>query len=213
MQSFGGLSLGQYGGRRGGGGSLGATGYYVATYASDGDANGIIYFIGADFNPAGTFVNPILKSGIGVQRKGTTEAGTVVDYTDRVSNSTHADNVAGNWVALDLGLNCSALVNKYSLRARPAGDRAMRNWKLQGTNIAVNNSLTELGSSIWTDLDVRSGDTTMAASASAWGTYTVTGVTTAYRRFRILSTGLNSSADNYLIFGEIEFYGLFSYAS
>jgi hypothetical protein len=100
----------------------------------------------------------------------------------------------------------TATISKYSLQNR-GSNRAIRTWKLQGSNDAVSNSVADLAAATWTTLDSRSGDTTMADAANAWGTYTPATLTGQYRWFRILQDGTNAQGDNFLCVAEIELYG------
>jgi hypothetical protein len=188
---------------------------YTATYASNGDANGIFYFAGQNFSSSGTWTNPSIAGRTPIVRS--SNDGTSDNLlVDRATNlDTKTNNIANSWVAVDLGApagagNRTAVLNKYSLQNRGT-NRAVRNWKLQGSNNPASNSITDLAAATWTDIDTRVGDTTMADSANAWATYTITGTPAAYRWFRILQNGTNAQADNYLCVAEIELYGTLNY--
>ena len=180
------------------------------TYSSDGDANGVLYYLGTNLG-ADTFSNPGTspRSQV-VEVRDVDGAGTGVDLSDRGTAETFGGSSANGWAAVDLGAGRSMIVAKYSMRNRVSdGYRAMRNWKLQGSNDAVSNSVSDLAAATWADLDVRVADSSMTAVAGAWASYDVSGTPPAYRWLRILQNGLNSYGDNLFFINEWEFYGTF----
>ncbi len=177
----------------------------VFTYVSNGDANGVIYAIGTNFGAEG-FSNPHTTGRI-VAVRSSNGLGTAADLTDRATNDTFSNDVANSWIAVDLGVTRTLVLTKYTLRNRTTADRAIRNWKMQGTNTSASNSVADIEAATWTDIDTRINDTSMAATADQFATYTVTGTPAAYRYLRFLQNGTNSGADNYLTMAEIEFYG------
>lgn len=180
------------------------------TYVSDGDANGIFYFIGRNLGTA-AWTNPDTAAYL-VSVRSSDNGGTANDLVNRAAENTYSLNAANSWIAVDLGAGRSAVVSDYSLRLRNVVDtRAMRNWKLQGTNTSASNSVADLDAATWTDIDTRVGDTTMAASSGSWGFYTVPGSPSGYRYLRILQNGVNGLGDNYLTLCEWELYGVLSY--
>lgn len=182
----------------------------VLTYVSDGDANGVCYFIGTNFG-ASSWTNPFTAGRITVVRS-SDGAGSATDLVDHAANFNSAsDNEVGAWFAIDLGnASRSLVVNKYSLQNRTATGEYIRNWKLQGSNNPGSNSISDLAAATWTDLDVHTADATINAG-DAWGTFTLGSTPAAYRWFRIVQTGVNSTGDNYLTIAEIEFYGTLNY--
>jgi hypothetical protein len=176
-------------------------------YVYDGDTGGASYFIGTGFG-LNSWANPTPGSVLGLFS--TTFAGTPTDLTDRaVSVQKGTNNVANSYIAIDFGAGRSLQVNTYSLACGDSG-RALRNFKLQGTNAVATWDVTGVNAATWTDIDVRVADTTMPAGTNgAWGTYFITaaGFPSAYRYLRILQNGLNSNSDNFLFLSEWEFYG------
>jgi hypothetical protein len=180
---------------------------YALTYSSDGDSNGLFYLLGTNTgmqawaNPAYN-VNPSSDGSYAnnaaiVLSASTIGSGSLNTLCDRTTSSFYTSNVASSWVKADIGKFRSLSVNKYSIRNYPSSADSLRSWKLQGSN----------DNSTWTDLDVRTNDTTFNA-ANVW--YSITpnqGVSTAFQFFRILNTGLTSSSSNYLCLGEWELYG------
>jgi hypothetical protein len=117
-----------------------------------------------------------------------------------------------NYIAIDLGVDRSLVLSKYSVRNRgePYGDRPLRTWRMQGSNDAVDNTIANLDAATWDNIDIKAGNTTMTTVPGAITTYTPSvGNTTPYRWIRLLQDGTNGSGDNYLTVSEIEFYGVF----
>jgi hypothetical protein len=196
------------------------------TYVSNGDANGMIYFIGAGFNSAGVFSNPS-----GVNANPTTggqikafagpaaiNTGTVNSWTDRSAGGDFVSNLSLNqWQLLDLGqrngADVTARILTYTLQNRGTAGadatRAIRNWNLQGSNNVASLTNANVAAATWDNIDVRVADTSMPATASAYGFYTCNQSNVAsYRYLRITNTGVNAAGDNFLCVGEMEFYGL-----
>lgn len=175
-----------------GGGGSGTT----FTFASFGDQNGLFYYIGTN---GGTqaWVNPSeYDSPVAVTWSQLVD-GTRWYITDRNSAQYAAGFGSGNTVTIDLGASRAFKPTYYTLRHINSGDYILRNWKLRGSN----------DNSTWTDLDVRTNDTTMSGALS-WGGFTVTAAPAAYRYLQIQLTGPESSGTNYLYLNEIEFYGV-----
>jgi len=178
---------------------------YTLSFAGDDD--GVIFAIATDFGSS-SFSNPHTAGKVVVTRS-SNGTGTEADLVDRISaQNTHTSNASNSWAAIDLGENRSLVVTDYTLQCRGQfSSLALRNWKLQGSNDVVSNSISDLNLATWTDIDTRSGDTTMAATAGSWGEYSVSGTPAAYRWFRIYQTGTNADGTNYLGLAEIELYG------
>jgi hypothetical protein len=179
------------------------------TYVSDGDDNGVMFFLGSAYDTT-SFSNPHTSAQIEVVPHDLQSGSTADMLVDRATSNFVVPSVAGNWVFIDLGAGRSLVPNRYLLRARNFNSAHPRNWKLQGTNLVAGNNTTDIPLATWTDLDVRTSDTTLNA-ADQWGLFDITGVTTGYRYFRILHTGVNSSGSDALCLGELEMYGAFSY--
>jgi hypothetical protein len=187
---------------------------YTLTYSSDGDTNGLFYLLGTNMgmqpwaNPAQnnntdtgySNNNAVLLSASAIS------TGNLNTITDRTTSSMQTTNAAGSWIRADLGSFMALSCNRYSIRHSTSSTNYLRNWKLQGTN--------DTTFATWTDLDVRSADTTINA-ASAWGTFTPNqGVSTAFRWYRILSTGTDSGGSSQAItLGEWGLYGTLTISS
>jgi hypothetical protein len=185
------------------------------SYASDFDTNGVIYFAGKNFATGGTWTNPHTAGRCTVVLSSNVLAGSPAILVDHAINDTYAsNNSSGEWLAIDLGSGRSLTVGQYWMKQRQTtATQAMRNWKLQGTNTVATNDITGVNAATWTDLDTRVNDTTMSNVITAsTGLYTVGGSPSAYRYFRIITTGPNANVTDYNIqLCEIEFYGVLGY--
>jgi hypothetical protein len=121
------------------------------------------------------------------------------------------DNVANSWIAVDLGSGHSAVLNKYSLQHKSASNGYIRTWKLQGSNNPASNSVADLAAATWTDLDTQTSNGTIGAGAG-WVSPALGSTPAAYRWFRVIQTGANTSGSNVLNVGEVELYGTLTYS-
>jgi len=183
------------------------------TYSAVGDTNGVFYFLGTNYG-ADPWSNPVTSTQISAFRFAN-GAGTVADLFDRTTNTTNTSGAATtDYVFMDLGANRSLLPNRYTLRNYDQPNRAIRNWKIQGSaSVPAPYNDANITSATWVDLDVRVNDTTMPGNvASVWATYTPNqSNSTPYRFLRLFRTGVDSLGGNYLTTAEIEMYGTFNY--
>jgi len=107
-------------------------------------------------------------------------------------------DVPASWFLLDLGPDRALLSTYYSLR-HGGNYRAdsLRTWDFQGS----------VDGSSWTLLKRHTNDDSLndLFATHAWP---VEGQTKAYRMFRILQTGHNSSNHNFLVLSRISLYGV-----
>ena len=178
------------------------------TYVSDGDANGLIYFLGTN-SLTSAFSNPVTNGAILVAASSTTSATPPDVLTNRVSDGWFSTDSVNSWVAWDLNRMIS--ISKYTIRNRPDPDRSPQNWILEGTNTISAFTLSGLNAATWTPIDTRTNDATLTTAAQYY-TLTANGSTASYRYLRMRNFGNNSRgpADNYFTLNEIEFYGLIS---
>jgi hypothetical protein len=163
----------------------------VFTWVSNGDANGVFYYLGA-LAGGGTWINPH-TAGQCIIAASNLSSGTLASVVDRVSSDAFDNPQAGNWWSVDLGSTRVFVPTKYSYRQRSAGGNLMTQMKLQGSN----------DNSSWADISTADSPT---QTADVWTTFTVTG-STAYRYLRLLRTANDSSANTYFTIGEWEMYG------
>jgi hypothetical protein len=165
-------------------------------FNTSGDSKGLFYYLGTE----GLIVawgNPHTKGIITVSLSSAFDGANnnppaLINRT--ADNGSASQNVANSWFKFDLKAR-TLIPTYYSIRGRTFNASHLRNWKFQASN----------DDSAWTDLDTKVSNTTI--TADGWGSFPVTGITTAYRYFRILQTGLNSFGDNVLTMGEFEIYG------
>lgn len=166
------------------------------TYASDGDANGVCYWIGTNYGVEG-WTNPHVSGrlicSLSSSFDGNDPPGNLVDRQNNQRPATQ--NAPNSWMMLDLGAN-KLICKYYSLKGRDAAADHLRSWRLQASN--DNNS--------WLDLDTQTNNATINQN-----TWFSTGVnsTTAYKYFRVLQTAANNGGTNIMSLGEWEFYGEF----
>ena len=175
------------------------------TYDSDGDVNGVVYWLGTR---AGAFAPPVPDTAQATSAVGTElrmDASSVYpdpSFTLRNAvnrgannNAFESQDVSGSWIRLDF-LSRKLKPNRYSVRARPdSANWFLRSWVLEGSNDA----------SAWTALDTRVNDTTINAQG-AWGTFTCV-ATEFYKYIRLRQTGVTAQGSHFLAIGEIELYG------
>lgn len=171
------------------------TGTTTLTYASDGDANGVFYFLGALAAPAWANPHTDKRIVIACSSLGT---GSLAGAVDRAANDNYANPAAGNWWSVDLGANRSLIVTKWSFRQRSAGGYLQTAAKFQCSDDNTN----------WTDKDTQ---TYANQTSNDWNSYTITGETIGYRYWRLLRNGADTSGSTYFTFGEWELYGTLRY--
>ena len=166
------------------------------SYASNGDSNGVFYYLGTNKNTQ-AFSNPA-TSGAVVMSASSSYPGSYLpsNLTDRATTIFHSNSAANSWWKVDL-LTAQLRCNYYSLRSRSDEDtQHLRSWKLRGSH----------DDSTWLDLDVQTNNTTLN-SAGQWLSIPATGSTQFFRYLQIYMTGVNSSGGNFLVATEWELYG------
>lgn len=162
------------------------------TYASDGDTNGMCYWLGTNKGTT-EWSNPNNKllilsaSSIGV--------GTLDSLVDRADSQfyTNSDEPIA-WIEINFQSN-KINPTHYSIKTRnQSSGHYPRTWKLQGRK----------SDAMLIDLDVQANNTTLNAN-NQWLTLPVSS-NDYYQKLRI-ELSLNSSGFRYLVLGEIEFYG------
>lgn len=179
----------------GSGGGSSASQTTDLSYSSDGDTNGVFYYLGTNRRTA-SFANPGSNNIVVFsQIDALNENATALRLGDRDPNSiAHTQNTQNAWFSVDLK-DKSLIVSRYSLKARAdLNDHNPRVWKLQGSQDNVN----------WTDLDTQSNS---ILSNAAWYSPPVPNQTITYRYFRLLQTSTNSANLYYFVLAEWELYG------
>lgn len=165
-------------------------------YQFDGDTNGVGYYLGTN-ELTQVWTNPHASNALIVSLSAPYDSQHNNPHflVDREINSLIAtSNVANSFMSIDLRASRSLVINYYSIKGRNAQDHNLAQWKLQASN---NNS-------DWIDIDTKLDS---PLSGNQWLSIAVPDQTLAYRFFRILQTGSNTSGANILCIGEIELYG------
>jgi len=168
-------------------------------YVSDGDTNGVFYWLGTN---SGTeaWSNPNSVGRIVISSSSPPSSGTLDSLVDRQTSNFYIGGAAdfANFITFDLGTKNQLILNYYSVRAWTTGDNSNfpRNWKIRGSS----------DNSTWTDLNTQANNTSLDTS-NEWLSVPVGNITTGYRYLQFLMTGATSSGQNYLTLGELEFYG------
>jgi hypothetical protein len=175
------------------------------TWESNGDTNGLVYLIATEFGAA-DWTNPHTSGAVVVTLSAGWTGLTAANMVGReATQHAYSPNAVGSYFAVDL--KRTVVLTDYSLRTDDETSYKPRNWKLQGSNNVAANTTAGVEAATWTDIDVRSGDTTITHGANTWGHFVLGSTPAAYRWYRVLSTGLDSSgASNYLTAVEIELY-------
>lgn len=165
-------------------------------WVSNGDANGIIYAIGSNNNVI-PFSNPHLSGKI-VASMSTVASGSPANLTDRNVQANYTNNIVNSWIKIDLR-NQKLIPNRYTFRHDANTGYYARSWRLEGSN--DDNS--------WITINTQTNNTSIN-TAGAWASIPVSGISTAYRYFRLTMTATNASNTNELCCSEIELYGVLS---
>lgn len=166
------------------------------TYVSDGDANGVCYWIGTNYG-AEVWTNPHTAGrvicSISSSFDGNDPPRNLVDR--QPSDRPATQNIAGSSMVLDL-LESKLKCTHYSIRGRNFDSYHLRNWR-----VLVGNNLSSL-----TEIDSQSNNSII--NQNTWFSKPVVSLD-FYRYIKIEQTGVNSSGDNLMSLGEWEFYGEF----
>lgn len=159
--------------------------------------DGLVDFCGSD-DEAHPYVNPAVGDvayPVTVSQSSDLSAASTADKAlDQNLNYSHTTNATSSeWWKVDFG-DRRIEVDHYGIQGRASGGQHPRNWKLQGSN----------DDSTWTDIDTQSSNSSIGDGT--WFDGSVSD-TTSWRYLRIIMTGTNSSGEDYLVMGEVEFWG------
>jgi hypothetical protein len=167
------------------------------------DTNGVLHHLGT---AGGTraYQNPHAAGAVvaSMSTVGTGNPAHFVQHTHAAPVSNSTTNVADSWMAVDLR-TARLVPDHYALRtSNHAGlyTHNLQNWALQASN----------DNATWTTLRQHSRDATLgdpAMSVAAWPLNAAAVGGRAFRHFRILQTGHNSTNNNHLMCAGIELYG------
>jgi len=163
------------------------------------DTKGILHHIGTRGGTA-AYRNPH-ELGEVVSSSSSLSNGAVKNFVQHahaapIHNFTHGG--PQSWLAVDLGEGRSLVVDHYCLRSDKYGNHnKLRNWELQGS----------LDGQTWQMLRVHPGDSSLSSQPMSTAAWPVDAGARAFRHFRILQTGTNSTGFHNLMCTGIELYG------
>lgn len=173
------------------------------TYVSDGDTNGVVYFLGTRYGLDGSFTNPQTRGTLVMSASGQLGGSEelLIAVTDRTAGHFYTTNIPNSFITFDLGI-ASLILNGYSYRSRSgfAGDWPTA-WVLEGSN----------DNASWVTIHALNPISPAFSGTDQWLSTAVVGQTVAYRFIRWRQTAVNSGANNYFVFGEAELYGTLLY--
>ena len=155
-------------------------------WVSDGDANGVFYFLGGNPWSNPNVLGTVILSASAINGN----IDVLVDRVDSDNNSFFTPSVANSWVQVDL-IDKELRCNRYTLQN--TDDYITVNWEFQGSN----------DGSTWTTLDTVTAN---PATPYAWVNRSLA-TPDYYRYFRVLMNGVDSAGSQYLTFSELEIYG------
>lgn len=169
----------------------------VLTYASDGDANGAVAFIGKGYDVGNAFANPV-PSKMNVTTPNGLQVGSISAVTDRtVSNymGLYPGGSPGPNFTLFFPPGVTLTPNYFSLRQRDTNpEYGFTSIKLEGSADGGSN------------FDNLGMFTVPAPAASGWTSWPLPGIGASYNAFRV-SQADSANHAGYAYFGEVEFYG------
>lgn len=171
------------------------------TWSSDG-LNGIFAAIawntGSFVNPSTLFTMSQSSNLDGTRIAARATDGVAGDEIHTTNSSGGTGGGSGQWWKVDFGATRRMSVTRFGIQGRAVASHEARNFQLEGS----------MDNSAWTTISANSGSTALPGLFT-WYSAASTDAT-PWRYIRIRQTGLNASSDNYLTFGEIEFWGTLS---
>jgi E3 ubiquitin-protein ligase HECTD1 len=179
------------------------------TYVSNGDTNGVFYWLGTN-KGAQAWANPHTGGflTIGSFDGGNAPAlgfGTsVAQAVDRLATDDCGigTNAAGNYWRVAFPAGASLKPNGIWIRSRPTGSGTASNiasYKIQGSNDLV----------VWTDIYTVSGLTYATEPEYKYNAFTAPGV--SYRYIRLLHNGNVTGANQFFFLTDWELYGVYTW--
>ena len=172
---------------------------------SDFDTNGVLHLLGTRgrtvpyTNPQTTGRVIVTVSSLLAGPYNLDGVGGFIDHarpTAQNQNGNWTNNAAGSFVVVQLPLPLVA--TEYTVRHGNSAGYALRNWNLEGSNDGVD----------WVVLRQHVNDTTLTVAEYSTATWDVNNPDRlAFSRFRIITTGFDSSGTQYLSMAGLELYG------
>lgn len=168
------------------------------TFSKDFDKNGVLYYLGKHGrtfwnNPADTLQVMVTFSDHGDGEI----VGQASDAASRKPITCRTKSGKKSWICYDLGRSRRLVINHYTLRhGGPSKEMALQHWRLEGS---------ENGND-WVTLFTHFNEQALQKKYGT-GSWPIKGAPTAYRYFRIIQIGPNTSGSHELSIGGIELYG------
>ena len=158
---------------------------------------GILFFIGTEGRLRPEYwINPCLSKEVAVTAS-SIEKGNLAQLVSRNPGELWTKDVPASWFCIDLGKDRSVIPSHYELRhGRRFKSDCPRTWDLQGSNDGEE----------WTLLRRHSNDKGIDGPFESH-TFALPDVDEAYRFFRVIQTGHNSSNHNFLALSGFELFG------
>jgi hypothetical protein len=164
-------------------------------WSSDFDTKGVLYYLGTR-EYRNEWQNPYSQKLVDVTWS-SLEKGKASAIFEREPSECWTQDVPSSWFTVDLGVGRSLRITAYTLRHGGGTKQDLiRNWTLKGS----------VDGKEFATLMRHKDDESLSTSFAAM-TWTITGATQAYRFFKVIQTGHNSSKHNFLSIGGVEFYG------
>lgn len=164
-------------------------------WSSDFDKKGVLYYLGTHEYRT-EWQNPFAAKLVDVTWS-SLEKGRSPNIFEREPSECWTQDVPSSWFTVDLGAGRSLRITAYTLRHGGGTKQDLiRNWTLKGS----------VDGKEFTTLMRHKDDESLSTPFSTM-TWTISGVSQAYRFFKVIQTGHNSSKHNFLSIGGVEFYG------
>lgn len=164
-------------------------------WSSDFDTKGVLYYLGTK-EYRSEWQNPFSQKLVDVTWS-SIEKGKPSAIFEREPSECWTQDVPSSWFTVDMGTGRSLRITAYTLRHGGATKQDLiRNWTLKAS---VD------GKEFITLMRHKDDESLMAPFATM--TWAISGNTQAYRYFKVIQTGHNSSKHNFLSIGGVEFYG------
>lgn len=160
---------------------------------------GILFCIGTEGRLRPEYwINPHLSKEVNVTAS-SIEKGNLAQLVSRNPGELWTKDVPSSWFCVDLGPSRSVIPSHYELRhGRRFKSDCPRTWDIQGSN----------DGETWTPLKRHTGDKSIDGPFESQ-IFALPNVELAYRFFRVIQTGHNSSNHNFLALSGFELYGDF----
>jgi hypothetical protein len=164
-------------------------------WSSDFDTKGVLYYLGTK-EYRSEWQNPFTQKLVDITWS-SLEKGKPSAIFERDPSECWTQDVPSSWFTVDLGSGRSLRITAYTLRHGGSNKQDLiRNWTLKGS-VDGKEFVTLM----------RHKDDESLSSSFATMTWPISGICQAYRFFKIIQTGHNSSKHNFLSIGGVEFYG------